>query len=157
VHVISCQLPYCYQNHTGRNHDSMKVVRQLVTSDQYFEVLDHIGPIGFNWGPTWEDSTSVGWDPRITLSAASGEEERQKLMAMHEKKENGDKEAEAHGHNMYLGVCLVNHRMLIEYTVLVERTKHGIWIWCLRMGVCSTPKYGYCRGVKMTWIWLKDP
>ena len=61
-------------------------------------------------------------------------------MAMHEKKENGDKEADHHGHNMYLGVRLINHRTLIEYTV--ERTKHGIWIWCLRMGVCSTPKNG---------------
>ena len=76
----------------------MKVVGQLVTSDQYFEVLDllvlgaHMG--GFNL------SGMRSVDP---LSAVWGEEERQKLMAMHEKKENGDKEADHHGHGMDLG------------------------------------------------------
>ena len=47
-------------------------------------------------GPHFGDSKSGEWDPLT----ASGEEERQKLMALQEKKENGDKEADANGHNI---------------------------------------------------------
>ena len=60
------------------------------------------------------DSTSGGMGSASALSSAkkaSGEEERQKLMAMQEKKENGDKERDhipwtQHGSKIGLRVCL---------------------------------------------------